>query len=193
MVSAGNTGALMATAATMPAQWLGDSRQDLKIIYVRLMSRRAPSRAIVQFLSYIPAMKYKDPGKHQPNSVSMRLPKSKGGEATLGAVYARYCRWCENEKLAALDVRAFGEEIKGISRRYALRTRTKNGRVYCIDVKLAAWGIRHDGGRQEFDSDRAIAGFEDLRGCHSRRRPRPALHQPKLFRSRYAQPLPSRH
>jgi hypothetical protein len=66
------------------------------------------------------------------------LPKSKGNDATLGAVYARYCRWCDDGKMAALNLKAFGDEIKSISQRYGLRIRTKQGKVYCVDVRLVA-------------------------------------------------------
>lgn len=68
------------------------------------------------------------------------LPRAHGEQVTLSAVYARYCRWCEEQepKATAHSATAFAEEFKAISARVALRTRQDGSKVYCLDVKLVA-------------------------------------------------------
>lgn len=66
------------------------------------------------------------------------LPRAKGERVTLGAVYARYRRWCEETKATAVPATVFAEEFKDIFERVALRTRQDGTKIYCLDVKLVA-------------------------------------------------------
>jgi hypothetical protein len=66
------------------------------------------------------------------------VPRAKGEKVTLGAVYARYRRWCEETKAIALPAATFAEEFKAISERVALRSRQDGTKIYCLDVRLGA-------------------------------------------------------
>jgi hypothetical protein len=66
------------------------------------------------------------------------LPRAKGQRVTLGAVYARYRRWCDDQTATPLSAHAFAEEFKRISERVALRTKQDGTKIYCLDVKLVA-------------------------------------------------------
>jgi Poxvirus D5 protein-like len=66
------------------------------------------------------------------------LPRAKGQRVTLGAVYARYRRWCDDQKSTPLSAQAFAEEFKTISERVALRTKRNGTKIYCLDVTLVA-------------------------------------------------------
>jgi hypothetical protein len=68
------------------------------------------------------------------------LSRSKGAEAAGGEVYARYLRWCGEQAapLAALAPNAFAEQFAARCLRAGIRTRRGDGRVYCLDVQVAA-------------------------------------------------------
>jgi hypothetical protein len=68
------------------------------------------------------------------------LSRSKGAEAAGGEVYARYLRWCGEQAvpLSALAPNAFAEQFAARCLRAGIRTRRGDGRVYCLDVQLAA-------------------------------------------------------
>jgi hypothetical protein len=57
---------------------------------------------------------------------------------SLGAIYARYRRWCDETTATALAAAAFAQEFKGICGRVALRTRKNGSKVYVRDVGLSA-------------------------------------------------------
>jgi hypothetical protein len=48
------------------------------------------------------------------------LPRNPGEEVSLGAVYARYQRWCDETEASPLSASEFAEEFKAISMRYSL-------------------------------------------------------------------------
>jgi hypothetical protein len=66
------------------------------------------------------------------------LPRKRGKDAAVTAVYARYRRWCEeqNPALAALGAPAFAEQFKELCERAGVRTDRRGERVYCVDVAL---------------------------------------------------------
>ena len=68
------------------------------------------------------------------------LPRAQGEQVPLSAVYARYRRWCDEQrpKCSLHGATIFAEEFKAICERVALRTRQDGGKVYCLDVKLVA-------------------------------------------------------
>jgi len=66
------------------------------------------------------------------------LPRAKGEQVILGAIYARYRRWRDESQATALPATAFAEEFKGICERVALRTRQNGSKVYVRDVRLLA-------------------------------------------------------
>ena len=68
------------------------------------------------------------------------LPRAKGGQVTRGAVYKRYLRWCDEQepRIDALPIPAFWEQFAPLCNRVRIRMREKGGKVYCIDVRLAA-------------------------------------------------------
>ena len=61
-----------------------------------------------------------------------------GEEVPLSTIYARYRRWCDEQKASPLSATAFGEAFKEICERVALRTRQDGSKVYCLDVELVA-------------------------------------------------------
>jgi hypothetical protein len=65
------------------------------------------------------------------------LPRAQGEEVPL-TIYARYRRWCDEQKASPLSATAFGEAFKAICERVALRKRQDDSKVYCLDVKLVA-------------------------------------------------------
>lgn len=66
------------------------------------------------------------------------LPRHPGEEVSLGSVYARYQRWCDETEATPLSASEFAEEFRAMSQKYALRTRQDGNRIYCLDVKLVA-------------------------------------------------------
>ena len=68
------------------------------------------------------------------------LPRAKGQDVPLSAVYARYRRWCEKQKpaVAADDAAAFAQQFKSLSERVRLRTEKRGSKVFVRDVKLVA-------------------------------------------------------
>ena len=68
------------------------------------------------------------------------LQRATGERVTLGAMYARYQRWCSEQVPAAapVNITAFGEAFKALSARVALHTRREGSKIYLLDVKLVA-------------------------------------------------------
>jgi hypothetical protein len=69
------------------------------------------------------------------------LPKDDGSKVAWAAIYERYRRWCEQQRLAALGPGDFGEQFDRLCADMGIRTRVagrgKARQVYCLDVKLA--------------------------------------------------------
>jgi hypothetical protein len=55
-----------------------------------------------------------------------------------GAIYKRFLRWCSDEKVEALSIPVFWMHFVPLCDRVKISMRTKNGKVYCVGVKLAA-------------------------------------------------------
>jgi hypothetical protein len=68
------------------------------------------------------------------------LSKDPGEETAGGAIYARYQRWCEEQRppLGALDLSAFAQQFAGRCERVGIRTRRDGHKIYCVDVRLVA-------------------------------------------------------
>lgn len=68
------------------------------------------------------------------------LPRAKGEQATWGAIYVRYERWCAEQEpaLSPLDLSSFGELFRATCERVNIRTRKQGTKVYCLDVRLVA-------------------------------------------------------
>ena len=68
------------------------------------------------------------------------LPRNRGKEAAVTAVYARYRRWCEEQTptRGALEPAAFAEQFRELCERAGVRTDRRGERVYCLDVALVA-------------------------------------------------------
>jgi hypothetical protein len=68
------------------------------------------------------------------------LKRAKGQEVAGGDVYVRYQLWCAEQQpiLRALDAKAFAQEFASRCERVSIRTRREGGKVYCLDVRLAA-------------------------------------------------------
>ncbi|MBX9588837.1 MAG: hypothetical protein K2X43_06005 [Hyphomonadaceae bacterium] len=68
------------------------------------------------------------------------LPRAQGERVTRGAVYKRYLRWCDQQepRTEPLPIPAFWEQFEPLCQRVHIRMREKGGKVYCIDVRLAA-------------------------------------------------------
>jgi hypothetical protein len=68
------------------------------------------------------------------------LQRAKGQEVAAGAIYSRYQGWCAEQQpiLLALDAKAFAQEFASRCGRVSIRTRREGGKVYCLDVRLAA-------------------------------------------------------
>jgi hypothetical protein len=68
------------------------------------------------------------------------LPRARGAEAEMSTVYARYCRWCEEQSpaLRPHDKLGFALAIKAWCECGKIDVRRDGGRVYCVDVKLAS-------------------------------------------------------
>lgn len=68
------------------------------------------------------------------------LPRVEGEEASWGAIYARYKRWCAEhaQPIAPLDLAEFGQQFGEVCRRVGIRTRSTRKTAYCLDVRLAA-------------------------------------------------------
>ena len=67
------------------------------------------------------------------------LPCARGEEITVGAVYKRLLRFCDDNKLPAPKEREFWETFEPLCERLGIRIRKRGGKVYCQDVQLAAW------------------------------------------------------
>jgi hypothetical protein len=52
--------------------------------------------------------------------------------------YARYRRWCDDQKSAPRGAQSFAKEFRVISERVALRTKQDGAKIHCLDVKLVA-------------------------------------------------------
>ena len=68
------------------------------------------------------------------------LKRAKGQVIAGGAIFTRYQRWCAEQQpiLLALDAKAFAQEFASRCGRVSIRTRREGGKVYCLDVRLAA-------------------------------------------------------
>jgi hypothetical protein len=66
------------------------------------------------------------------------LPRARSQQATLSAVYERYCRRCEENGLSALGATEFAVDFKAIAARYGIRTQQDGTKIYCLDVRLVA-------------------------------------------------------
>jgi hypothetical protein len=68
------------------------------------------------------------------------LSRVEGEEAAGGAIYARYQRWCAERSpvVAPLTAREFAVEFATRCERVGIRTRRDGGKVWCVDIQLAA-------------------------------------------------------
>jgi hypothetical protein len=68
------------------------------------------------------------------------LKRAKGEQVAGGAIYARYQRWCAEQKpaLASLDARPFAQQFADRCARVGIHTRREGKKVYCLDALLAA-------------------------------------------------------
>jgi hypothetical protein len=66
------------------------------------------------------------------------VPRAKGERVTLGAAYARYRRWREENGLSARGATQFAVDFKAIAARDGIRTRKDTTKICCLDVRLVA-------------------------------------------------------
>jgi hypothetical protein len=68
------------------------------------------------------------------------LPRAADKEATWGAIYARYQRWCADQSPPAVahDLNAFGELFGAACERARIRTQKRGSKLYCVGVQLVA-------------------------------------------------------
>jgi|GEM_PF-1909218 len=68
------------------------------------------------------------------------LPRKRGEQVPVTAIYARYRRWCAEREpeLAALEPAAFAEQFRALCERAQVRTDRRGERIYVQDVALVA-------------------------------------------------------
>jgi hypothetical protein len=66
------------------------------------------------------------------------LPRDPVARVMRGAAYKRFLRWCDDQKVDALNAPTFWQHFEPLCRRVGLRIVTRGGKVYCVGVKLAA-------------------------------------------------------
>ena len=68
------------------------------------------------------------------------LPRTKGSEVEARVVYARFCRWCDEQEapLAPLDPQTFALAFKAWCERGQIQVRRVGGKLYCQGVHLVA-------------------------------------------------------
>jgi hypothetical protein len=68
------------------------------------------------------------------------LPRAADKEATWGAIYARYQRWCADQSPPAVvhDLKAFGELFGAACECAGIRTQKRGTKLYCVGVQLVA-------------------------------------------------------
>lgn len=68
------------------------------------------------------------------------ISRTKGEKVMRGAIYKRYLRWCDEEqpRAAPLPIPAFWGEFAPLCSKVEIKLRERDGKVYCLDVRLAA-------------------------------------------------------
>ena len=68
------------------------------------------------------------------------LPRATDKEATWGAIFARYQRWCAGQSPPAMahDLNAFSEQFGAACDHAGIRTQKRGSKVYCLGVQLVA-------------------------------------------------------
>jgi hypothetical protein len=68
------------------------------------------------------------------------LPRKRGRDAPVTAIYARYVRWCAEHQppLRPLEPATFAEQFKALCERAGVETDRRGRKVYCLDVQLVA-------------------------------------------------------
>jgi hypothetical protein len=66
------------------------------------------------------------------------LKREEGAETPATAIYLRYKRWCDEQRVAPLPMQAFAEQFAQRCRRPGIRTRRNENKVYCVNIALSA-------------------------------------------------------
>lgn len=68
------------------------------------------------------------------------MPRQDGERAAITAAYARYQSWCEDQQqpARALAPTEFAEQFRAVCARVGIQTERKSGKVYVLNVQLAA-------------------------------------------------------
>ena len=67
-----------------------------------------------------------------------RLPKEAGGLVSWGDIYKGYSAYCKAQGLDPLPLPEFGKRLSELCKKAKIRTEKKDGKVYCLNVKLVA-------------------------------------------------------
>jgi hypothetical protein len=68
------------------------------------------------------------------------IKRTNGEKVTRGAIYKRYLRWCDEQdpRATPLPIPAFWEQFELLCDKVAIKMRERGGKVFCVDIQLAA-------------------------------------------------------
>lgn len=66
------------------------------------------------------------------------LPKAEGAEVSWGDIYKAYLAHCEKAGSQPLAPQAFGERLNDLCRKARIQTESRDGKAFCVNVKLVA-------------------------------------------------------
>lgn len=67
-----------------------------------------------------------------------RLPKEAGGSVSWGDIYKGYSAYCKAQGLEPLPLSEFGQRLSELCKKARIRTEKRDGKVYCVNVRLAS-------------------------------------------------------
>lgn len=67
-----------------------------------------------------------------------RLPKEAGGSVSWGDIYKGYSAYCKTQGLEPLPLSEFGQRLSELCKKARIRTEKRDGKVYCVNVRLAS-------------------------------------------------------
>lgn len=103
------------------------------------MAQPRPARAsLTNIAAPAPTMTPKPPSSSVAKFLAASLQPDESGTAALNDIFGAYKAWCQAQGVEHLTAKQFIPELQRILRKIGIATKEKDGRVYCLNVRLAA-------------------------------------------------------